>query len=332
MAHTHRSFDFLTRGESPGDFVPDLVYRPMPDAEWPGNVLLVDYELPRLRKSGAARQLCAELEDIVEPHRRMLFYVSQFDSFPQVQRDLSAAARILTPSGELRVVVSPRGRPKKVRAAVEEIFADVRVATGSGVTLVIGRHPAPKPYPEQGCEIHYVDPLSARMLHFSTRPGMFSSNQIDTGTEYLLTFLPDLDGRTLLDVGCGWGVIGLVAAARGADVTMMDADARAVKLTRQNLELNGLSAKTLLAQDIGQPDNSFDFVFSNPPTHSGSIVLQSLFDGMVRVCRHSGRIAIVVREHLNYEKWLTKLGTVERAGTALGYKVIRVRKASSSNS
>ncbi len=326
MSRIHKAVEFLVQGESPSDFTPELVYRPTPESVWPADVLLVDYELTRLRKLASHNFECKELADVTGNYQRVLAYVTQFDSFPQVQRDMHAAAKLLSCSGQLRVVVLPGGRPKKVGLAIAELFGEVRVATRTGTSLLVCGKPTPKHFSEEGCELQYTDAPTGRVLRFLTRPGMFSCNRIDAGTGYLLTFLPDLEGCKFLDVGCGYGVVGLVAAARGASVTMIDADARAVKLSSGNAELNRLSCETVLDDQLRQDSESYDFVFTNPPTHAGSVMLQSLFHNMVRVCRRKGQVVMVLREQLNYEKWLRDLGAVERLGTSAGYKVLSVRR------
>ena len=104
-------------------------------------------------------------------------------------------------------------------------------------------------------------------------------------------------------------------------------DARAIKLARRNLRLNGHPGEAYLKiQPYDFVDDAFDVVLSNPPTHAGSETLRQLFSEMVRVCRPAGYVAVVVRERLNYEKWLVGLGDVSILAKADGYKVIRIRK------
>lgn len=327
MARVHREFDFLLQSETPSDFVPDLVYRPPFSSTWPPECLVVDYELPRLRKLRPQRFECAELEDMLGPFNTILIYVSQFDAIQQVERDVHSAARLLTASGHLRAVILPKGRPRKVNRLVSAVFKQVRAATRSGTTLIVCNQPESKHFTGPCSELSYTDSYSTKELKFETRAGMFSCNRIDAGTEFLLSFLPDLQNCEVLDVGCGYGIIGAVCAARGARSTMIDADARAVKLSRKNLTRNGLSGEILLDDEIRQPGGAFKLAVSNPPTHAGSLVLQSLFLNMVRVCAPCGYALIVVRQHLNYEKWLLEIGIVETLGISAGYKVLRINGA-----
>ena len=192
--------------------------------------------------------------------------------------------------------------------------------------MFVCREPLSREDAEDICRISYSDATSGRQIELHSLPGMFSCNRIDDGTSLLLRYLPEVDGCNFLDVGCGYGVIGITAAMRGASVIMVDADARAVEFAKRNLMLNSVQGQVVLNDALSYAADTFDFVFSNPPTHAGSVVLQSLFEDMVRVCRPSGFVAIVVREQLNYEKWLSNMGSLSRLGSENGYKVLRIQK------
>jgi 16S rRNA G1207 methylase RsmC len=325
MSRIHKTYPFLLSHESPADDPFDLVYRPEPADVWAAGTLLVDYDLTRLSRMGASNWKCAELEDIAGPYRRVLIQVAQFDSLQQVKRDMYAASRMLSLTGELRVAIPPKSGAKRIKSDAQQVFAKVETVKTAGLTLLICREPTPQPFPDEPSYIEYQDPSAGRRLKFMVRPGVFSAERIDMGTQLLLETAQTVGGETVLDVGCGYGAIGVTAAGRGAEVTLLDIDARALKLAAGNLSLNALAGNVLLKlQPYEFADNAFDVVLSNPPTHAGSETLRVLFGEMVRVSRD--RVALVVREHLNYEKWLNELGTVRRLTTAHGYKILQINK------
>jgi 16S rRNA (guanine1207-N2)-methyltransferase len=132
-------------------------------------------------------------------------------------------------------------------------------------------------------------------------------------------------GSTVLDVGCGYGVIGVTAAARGARPMMFDSDSRAVALALTNLRRNHLSGEAMIATGLDDfEEGSFDIVLANPPTHGGQVLLSGLFRGMIRVCRTTGYSAIVVHAHLNYERWMRDFSSIEKIADADGYKVLKL--------
>lgn len=328
MTRIHRAYNFLLAGESPDGVAFDLVYRPEPGTAWPATTLVVDYDLSRLRRNGARRSECAELEDLAGPFARVLVQVSQFDSLLQVKRDVFAASRVLGRAGELRVTVPPKSGAKRITSDLSRVFARVEAVKTAGLTLLICHEPTPREFDDEPSYVDYRDPASGRALRFLTRPGVFSGERVDAGTDFLLNTVTGVAGRKVLDVGCGYGAVGVVAAARGAASSLLDVDARVVKLARHNLGANGLGGEVFLKlQPYDFADGAFDVVLSNPPTHAGSETLRELFGEMVRVCGADGYVAVVVRERLNYEKWLQELGAVQRLGTSQGYKVLEIRKS-----
>lgn len=320
----HKSIPYLLADESSDSFQPQIVYRAGAELRWPPSSLVVDYDISRLRCANHATTRCAELADVNEHAERIVMFVSKYDAPEQIERDFAAASRILAPGAELRVVVPRKSGLPRIRALAERAFADVQTVKTSDGDLVLARTPTPFEPPELGGHVSYDEPGSGRRLELRTRPGMFSPEGVDAGTALLLEHMPNVAGRHVLDVGCGYGVVGLTAAARGAAVTMIDADVRAVKLAGENAERNGLTVETVLDDRVRQPRASFDFVLSNPPTHAGSVALQALFEGMLHVCRRNGYVLLVVRRQLNYEKWLEGMGRAERLADEAGYKILKL--------
>jgi|GEM_PF-100775 len=327
MSRIHKTYPYLLAHESPSSIHIDVAYRVNPDFDFTGSTLVVDYDLSRIKRRQPDKWVCCELEDVKGLFDRVLMQVFQYDSPHQVQNDILAASKLTSPTGEFRVSVPPKAGAKRVKSIIDQCFQDVHTAKTKGESLLICRQPLPKdPLPETH-SVTYYDPVSDKELKFYARPGMFSSNNVDKGTDLLLQTVSSVKGRSVLDIGCGYGVIGIVAAARGATVSLLDVDARAVKLAGRNLQLNGHSGKVYLKiQPYDFVDSAYDVVLSNPPTHAGSETLQQLFSEMVRVCRPAGYVAIVVREQLNYEKWLVKLGEVTVLAKSNGYKIIQITK------
>src|SRR5688572_15838237 len=106
-------------------------------------------------------------------------------------------------------------------------------------------------------------------LRLMTQPGVFSDDAVDPGTELLIEAMRVSPTVKVLDLGCGYGVIGIVAAklaARG-HVTLVDSDIRATRLTQRNLELNGITnADVVLGDGVHDlpPKAKYDVVVSNP--------------------------------------------------------------------
>jgi 16S rRNA (guanine1207-N2)-methyltransferase len=117
--------------------------------------------------------------------------------------------------------------------------------------------------------------LRGRPFWFRSGPGVFARNGLDPGTRLLLEALLETEGdseQTALDLGCGYGPVGIILAASrpGLHVTLVDVDARAIALTRANVLRNGVAGNTSVRLSDGLrhlPGQTFDLVASNFPLH-----------------------------------------------------------------
>lgn len=144
-----------------------------------------------------------------------------------------------------------------------------------------------------------------------TMPGIFSWDYLDEGTALLLDHLgvePDSD---VLDMGCGYGIIGLVAARAGARVTMVDDNLLAVRCAEAGVRMNALVKQcTVLASDVTSDLAvcQFDLVLSNPPFRQGVEVMTGIADRFISeaydVLRPGGRLRIVANRFLPYDRAL----------------------------
>lgn len=133
---------------------------------------------------------------------------------------------------------------------------------------------------------------------FETDAGVFSRDGLDEGSALLLqAALPQLRGR-VLDLGCGWGPVGIIAAKLkpGIQVTMTDINLRAVELSRRNLELNGVSAQVLVGDGLEAVPGSFDWILLNPPIRAGKQTVYRLFRDSAARLTPGGRLAVVIRK------------------------------------
>lgn len=139
-------------------------------------------------------------------------------------------------------------------------------------------------------------------LHFRVSQELFSSYQVDAGTRLLLKTVGDLAGsqqvRKVLDLGCGYGPLGLSLAKTDPDrqVHLVDRDALAVAFTQMNAQMNDLTnvnVYTSLGYDDVQEDG-FDLILSNIPGKAGHSAIASFLLGARRLLGPHGIVAIVV--------------------------------------
>ena len=165
-------------------------------------------------------------------------------------------------------------------------------------------------------------------LTFITDAGVFSRDGLDRGTEVLLNALPELEGR-VLDLGCGWGAVGVSLGAKdpGLEIVMTDLNARAVELARRNLLQNGVRAEVLQGDGFAPVTGTFDAIVTNPPIRAGKAVIYGLFDRARDFLNPGGSLYVVIRKQQGAPSALRHLreqyrtaGVVDRGG---GFWVIR---------
>ena len=114
--------------------------------------------------------------------------------------------------------------------------------------------------------------LRGKKFCFETKPGLFSKDKIDAGTKLLIENMSIDPSDIILDLGCGYGPIGIVAAtlAVKGKVYMVDVDIRAIKYSQINKKINKVSNIEIRPSDGFENliDLSFDVVLSNPPSHT----------------------------------------------------------------
>ena len=169
-----------------------------------------------------------------------------------------------------------------------------------------------------------------RALSFTTDAGVFSKDGLDRGTQVLLEALPPLSGR-VLDLGCGWGAVGVSLGARypSLEIVMTDVNARAAALSRRNAEANGVSAQVVQGDGFEAVSGAFDAIVTNPPIRAGKAVIYGLFERARDFLRPGGALYIVIRKQQGAPSALKFLreryGEAEVIEREAGFWVIRAR-------
>ena len=134
-------------------------------------------------------------------------------------------------------------------------------------------------------------------LTFTTDAGVFSRDGLDRGTEALLDALPALSGR-VLDLGCGWGAVGVAlgAADPALEIVMTDVNERAADLARRNAAANGVRAEVLRGDGFEAVTGRFDAIVTNPPIRAGKAVIYGLFERAADFLSPGGALYIVIRK------------------------------------
>jgi 16S rRNA (guanine1207-N2)-methyltransferase len=162
--------------------------------------------------------------------------------------------------------------------------------------------------------------VRGRTFRLRSLPGVFAfDDDVDEGTRLLLDQLDVAPGGSVLDVGCGYGIIGLLAARLGAGhVDMVDVNLLAIAAARENIAGNAVSnAEAFLSDAFSAVRNKrYDLIASNPPFHTGKSVDYAVAHAFIEHARSAlkpgGRLLLVANKFIRYDHLMrTTFNTVE---------------------
>jgi 16S rRNA (guanine1207-N2)-methyltransferase len=173
--------------------------------------------------------------------------------------------------------------------------------------------------------------LRGLSLQLTTDRGVFSHGQLDPGTRVLAEHMQIPPGAEVLDLGCGYGVLGIVAGllCPSCRVTMVDVNARACRLAEDNARANGLRNARVICGDAREvlAGQKFDLILCNPPVRAGREVVLSLLAWSATALKPHGELWAVIhtnkgarRYARDLQQWFGRVETVRIKG---GYRVLR---------
>lgn len=236
-----------------------------------------------------------------------------------MQQLLHDAVRALRPGGRCLLAGGSHEGVKSAVHAMESLFGAVRVdAQHSSHRLVSAVRPDTLPSSAAAIESPFGDPdhfhfvpvaLQGFQFTLYSRPGVFSWEHLDEASEVLAGLIDVQPGERVLDIGCGAGALGTVAAlqSRTGAVYLVDADSEAVRCATRTLEAARVPHAQALVSDVASAvsDQTFDVVVANPPFHVGKhtdldVPRQFIREARERL-RPGGRLLLVANRTLPYE-------------------------------
>ncbi|MGZ0051228.1 class I SAM-dependent methyltransferase [Brevibacillus gelatini] len=153
--------------------------------------------------------------------------------------------------------------------------------------------------------------LRGKELRFITDAGVFSRDRIDFGSVLLIENMEMDRHARVLDVGCGYGPIGLTAAmlADQGRVTMIDVNERAVDLARRNAERNGIKNVEVRVSDVysAVQGEKYDVILTNPPIRAGKEIVHRIFTEGHGLLVEGGELWVVIQKKQGAPSALKKL-------------------------
>ncbi|HHY71842.1 MAG TPA: class I SAM-dependent methyltransferase [Bacillus bacterium] len=181
---------------------------------------------------------------------------------------------------------------------------------------------------------HYK--LKGHSFVFTSDFGVFSKSEIDFGSKLLIDtiVIPAVRGD-ILDIGCGYGPIGLALAKENPErhVDMVDVNERALQLARKNSEQNKVDNVSIYQSNLFEnvKEESFAVIVTNPPIRAGKKVVHDLFEKSYHYLVENGELWIVIQKKQGAPSAIEKLQSifaeVEVVSKKKGYYIIKSKKS-----
>ena len=171
-------------------------------------------------------------------------------------------------------------------------------------------------------------------FEFLTASGVFSKKRVDLGTRLLIEYMVLPNAGSVLDVGCGYGAVGIAAAVFNPSlrVIMIDVNERAVWLAKQNVEINRAANAEVRRGNLYEPvvGLNFDCILSNPPVSAGIDTVKAIIAEAPSHMVRKAQCQMVVKSkvggkrlHMIFEE---TFGNVAVLGRKSGYRVLIAEK------
>ncbi|MDR6555323.1 class I SAM-dependent methyltransferase [Paenibacillus qinlingensis] len=176
--------------------------------------------------------------------------------------------------------------------------------------------------------------LRGKTYTFLTDAGVFSKKGVDYGSKHLIETMVLSDDASVLDVGCGYGPMGLSAAVMcpKGHVTMVDINERALELSAENARRNGITNVTILQSDLLErvKDQKFDAVLTNPPIRAGKETVHRIFEQAHDCLKDGGSLWVVIQKKQGSPSAVKKLESmyneVVEVSKDKGYRILKATK------
>lgn len=224
---------------------------------------------------------------------------------------LRLAAAMLRPGGRLVFVGATQEGVKSALQQARALFGQAGIVVRKGgFHAGLAQRPAgdfPLPDIQRTNGTIVVDGIQTHLVSYT---GAFAPDRLDDGAAALIAGMQIPAGASVLDLGCGTGLVGLAALRRGANVILTDVSARAVLSAQETLAANGYP-DVPVAHACGAATvetASLDIVVTNPPFHQGHGLhfetAQFFIEEAARVLKAGGKLYLVANAFLGYEPWL----------------------------
>ncbi|MFC1723238.1 class I SAM-dependent methyltransferase [Nanoarchaeota archaeon] len=171
-----------------------------------------------------------------------------------------------------------------------------------------------------------------KRIELYTAGGVFSPKKVDRGTLLLIDSVVVGSGDRVLDLGCGYGVVGIAVVKKksGVEIVLSDVNERALRLAKMNLRRNKVEGKVKKSDGFDKIEGKFDVVLFNPPQTAGKKICMKMIEDSREFLNEGGSLQLVARHQKGgkgfEEKMKEVFGNVEVLQKKGGFRVYMSKK------
>ena len=175
--------------------------------------------------------------------------------------------------------------------------------------------------------------IKDKIIKFISDNGVFSKGHVDIATNFMLNVITEenISGK-VLDVGCGYGAIGITLSKFfDIEVTMLDINERALALANKNVKLNHLENIKIIESDgFEKITDEYDYIITNPPIRAGKAVIYKMYEDAYKHLKNGGKLYLVINKKHgapSTKEYLTQIfGNCEILDKKTGFHVMMCEK------
>lgn len=175
---------------------------------------------------------------------------------------------------------------------------------------------------------YYDISINNTQIKVAALPGVFSQKGLDKGTKVLLDNFPEITGHSILDFGCGSGVIASFIGKRypNIELNLLDVSALAIASAEKTLNLNQLQGNVFASNSLSEVTKKYSTVISNPPFHQGVTTnyqaTENFLKGIKTYLNNKGEVIVVANSFLKYEPIMKNaIGITKKLITTKGFTI-----------
>jgi len=253
----------------------------------------------KLRNCPATVEAHADLWDMTADVQTLIYPVPYGGERTLKLDMVEQAYHVLKPQGTF-IVLSPYERDDFFQHALKKVFGRVHVPMDGNNTVFWCQHDGDRPRRRHEMSYHVrVDEQTS--YSFLSRPGVFGYGFFDEGARAMTQAMELGEGQRVLDIGCGVGTNGILAARRigpSGFVAFADSNLRAITLAELNAQAIGVPNYQCVASHTltEWPDKSFDVILANPPYYAHGGILRLFIERGKALLKPGGSLFLVTKQ------------------------------------